>query len=86
MDDVHISRKTLGTEQGYMYSCSRQLSQGSQFIYKVGGTNDTERYDDLKGCEYITSSCVKTPVQNEIILDFMDKVHSWNDDDDIVII
>jgi len=94
MDDLHIACKTLGTEYGYMYSCSRQLSQGSQFTYKVGGTNDTEQYDDigyLKGCEYITSPSTKTPVKNEKILEFMHKIcndcssrqeHYWNDDDD----
>lgn len=87
MDDVHIARKTLGTDKGHMYSCSRQQSQGSQFIYKVGGTNDTVNYDNMKGCDYITSPSVKTPVQNEMILEFMHKV-SCNDDvdDDIVII
>ena len=79
MDDVHIACKTLGTEHGYMYSCSRQLSQGSQFTYKVGGTNDTlitEHYDDIG---YITSPSTKTPYNNEMILKMMQKV--YNDED-----
>ena len=62
-----------------MYSCSRQLSQGSQFTYKVGGTNDTlitEHYDDIG---YITSPSTKTPYNNEMILKMMQKV--YNDED-----
>ena len=88
MDDVHIACKTLGTEHGYMYSCSRQLSQGSQFTYKVGGTNDTlsndslitEHYDDIGGDGYITSPSTKTPYNNVMILEMMQKV--YNDEDE----
>ena len=79
MDDIHIAKKTLGTDRGHMYSCSRQISQGSQFIYKVGGTNDTElteQYDDIGRWknEYITSPSTKTPYENVMILDMMSKV------------
>jgi hypothetical protein len=81
MDDIHIANKTLGTDRGHMYSCSRQISQGSQFIYKVGGTNDTElteHYDDIgrwrNPDEYITSPSTKTPYVNVMILDMMQRV------------
>ena len=79
MDDVHIASKTLGTEHGYMYSCSRQLSQGSQFTYNVGGTNDTfitEHYDDIGGDGYITSPSTKSPYNNVMILEMMQKVYN----------
>ena len=33
--DIAICYKTLGTELGHMYSCSRQTSQGSQRIHSV---------------------------------------------------
>lgn len=90
MDDIHIANKTLGTDRGHMYSCSRQISQGSQCIYKVGGTNDTEptvHYDDIgqwrNPDEYITSPSTKTPYINEMILDMMQKV--CEDEEDIEI-
>ena len=87
MDDVHIAHNTLGTERGHMYSCSRQLSQGSQFTYKVGGTNDslkTEHYDDigLGQGDYITSPSTKTYDQNVMILGMMNKIMNVNDDEE----
>lgn len=69
MDDIHIANKTLGTSNGYMYSCSRHISQGSQGTYKVGVTND-----DVYQEENISS---KT---NNIILEMMHKICNNQED------
>ena len=72
MDDINIANKTLGTSYGYMYSCSRHISQGSQWIYKVGETKEDqeeEEEDNPKDHEEKPNS--KT---NNIILEMMHKI------------
>jgi len=40
-DDIVITYRTLGTQFGHMYSCSRQTSQGEERLYNV---SDTPRF------------------------------------------
>jgi hypothetical protein len=43
-DDIVITYRTLGTQYGQMYSCSRQTSQGQERLYNV---SDTPTSNDL---------------------------------------
>jgi von Willebrand factor type A domain len=49
IDDIRVASKGIGQSNGFMYSCSRQTSQGTQTAYSVGlqARNNIQQWEDL---------------------------------------
>jgi hypothetical protein len=80
MDDMYVTMKHLGTKKSYMYSCSRQTSQGNQYVYSPSGIRPTAT-DSLDGVDmdpnYQISSNHETSYSNDTVLDYMQKTQSY---------
>jgi len=85
MDDMYVTMKHLGTKKSYMYSSSRQTSQGNQYVYSPSGIRPTAT-DSLDGVadgplimdpNYQISSNHETSYSNDTVLDYMQKTQSY---------
>ena len=88
LDDLTVTRRTVGTPRGFMYTAARQTTQGRQHIYTPGsatiGSVVTDRYDDLPEPEadhrhsprYMNHT--QTQSMSADLLDVMTQVQGWD--------
>jgi len=88
LDDLTVTRRTVGTPRGFMYTAARQTTQGRQHIYTPGsatiGSVMTDRYDDLPEPEadhrhsprYMNHT--QTQSMSADLLDVMTQVQGWD--------
>lgn len=71
-DDIVIIHRTIGTEYGHMYSCSRQASQGTERLHT---TTDTPKRQKISRC------VPTTPYKNRrAVFDFCEDVEDDYDE------